>query len=209
MQWLGKPITTRIPNFVENEPIDFVSRPKGYWIPASNDEVITRLKLHGIQMNTIEKPQEVAVEMYRITDYKFEDDNNRVQPFEGHFQVNAKTKVELHTQLFPSGSVYISTDQPLGDLTMLLLEPLSKDSFFSWGFFHSIFQRTEYMEQYIMEPLAKKMLDESPELRKEFELKKAQDAAFAKDQYAILSWFYSKTEYYDSRYLLYPVGRKL
>lgn len=209
VEWLGKPITTKISNFVENEPIDFVSRPKGYWIPASNDEVIARLKLHGIQMKTIAKPEEVNVEMYRITDHRFEDDNKRVQPFEGHFQVNAKAKVELHTQLFPSGSVFISTDQPLGDLAMLLLEPLSKDSFFSWGFFHSIFQRTEYMESYIMEPLAKKMLDESPELRKEFELKKTQDPAFAKNQNAMLTWFYSKTKYYDSRYLLYPVGRVL
>ena len=92
---------------------------------------------------------------------------------------------------------------------MLLLEPKSKDSFFSCEFFHSIFQRTEYMEEYIMEPLAKKMLADSPELRKEFEMKKVQDLAFANNQNAILTWFYSKTKYYDSRYLLYPVGRIL
>jgi len=77
---------------------------------------------------------------------------------------------------------------------MLLLEPKSKDSFFSWGFFHSIFQRTEYMEEYIMEPLAKKMLADSAELRKEFEIKKAKDSAFANNQNVILTWFYSKTK---------------
>jgi hypothetical protein len=51
---------------------------------------------------------------------------------------------------------------------MVLLEPLSKDSFLD-GFFLSIFQRTEYIEPYVMEPMAIKMLQESPELKAEFE----------------------------------------
>ena len=92
---------------------------------------------------------------------------------------------------------------------MILLEPKSKDSFFSWGFFLNIFQRTEYIEAYVMEPMAKRMLEESPELKKEFEQKKAQDKDFANDPNAIFSWFYSKTNYYDDRYLLYPVAREL
>ena len=57
--------------------------------------------------------------------------------------------------------------------------------------------------------MAKKMLEDSPILQKEFEEKKAADKAFAKDPNAILTWFYSKTKYYDERYLLYPVGREL
>jgi len=209
VQWLGKPVTIKVPYYKATEPVNFINRPKGYWIPASCDEVIGRLKLHGIKMKTITKAEEAAVEMYRITDYKFEDESHKTKPFEGHVQVNAKTKSETRKQIFAAGSVYISTDQPLGDLVVLLLEPASKDSFFSWGFFYSIFQRTEYMEAYIMEPMAKKMLDESPELQKEFEQKKTQDKAFANNQNAILTWFYSKTKYYDERYLLYPVGRAL
>ena len=43
---------------------------------------------------------------------------------------------------------------------------------------------------------------------KEFEEKIAQDKAFANDQNAILTWFYSKTKFYDDRYLLYPIGRE-
>jgi hypothetical protein len=147
--------------------------------------------------------------MYRVKEYTFGDDNHMIQPYEGHMQVTAKTISETHKQLFPAGSVYISTDQPLGDLVIVLLEPNSKDAYFSWGFFHSIFQRTEYIEAYVMEPMAKKMLDDSPALQKEFEEKKAQDKVFANDPYAILTWFYSKTKFYDERYLLYPVGREL
>ena len=157
----------------------------------------------------LKESREVTVKMYRITNHIFEDDNHILQSFEGHIQVTGTTLSENRKQLFPAGSVYISTDQPLGDLAMLLLEPASKDSYFSWGFFHSIFQRTEYIEAYIMEPMAKKMLEESPALQKEFEEKKATDKAFANDQNAILTWFYSKTKFYDDRYLLYPVGREL
>jgi hypothetical protein len=209
VEWLGKAVTTTVADYKSTEPFDFISRPKGYWVPASCDEVIARLKLHGIKMDIITQPREVNVEMYRITNHVFEDDNHTLQPFEGHMQVTGTTKSETRKQLFPAGSVYISTDQPLGDLAMLLLEPASKDSYFSWGFFHAIFQRTEYMEVYIMEPMAKKMLEDSPALQKEFEEKKAADKTFANDQDAILTWFYSKTKYYDDRYLLYPVGRVL
>ena len=209
VEWLGKPVTMKVVNYKATEPTDFITRPKGYWIPASCDEVIARLKIHGIQMNTITAPREVTVEMYRINDYTFGDGDQKIQPFEGHVQVTGTTKPEMRKQLFPAGSVYISTDQPLGDLAMALLEPISKDSYFSWGFFLSIFQRTEYIEAYVMEPMAKKMLDDSPELKKEFELKKEQDKAFANNPNAILTWFYSKTKYYDDQYLLYPVGRAL
>ncbi|MEO6252119.1 MAG: M14 family metallopeptidase [Ferruginibacter sp.] len=209
VEWLGKAMTTTVADYKSTEPFEFIIRPKGYWVPASCDDVIERLKLHGIKMDITSQPREITVEMYRIAGHVFEDDNHTLQPFEGHIQVTGTTKSEIRKQLFPPGSVYISTDQPLGDLAMMLLEPISKDSYFSWGFFHSIFQRTEYMEAYVMEPMAKKMLEDSPALQKEFEEKKAADKIFANDQNAILTWFYNKTKFYDERYLLYPVGREL
>src|SRR6187401_380802 len=209
VEWLGQPETKTVPDYKSTQGIDFITRPKGYWVPASSIDVIERLKIHGIKMEILKEPREVTVEMYRITTHIFQDDNHVLQPFEGHMQVTGTTSSETRKQLFASGAVYISTDQPLGDLAMLLLEPASKDSYFSWGFFHSIFQRTEYIEAYIMEPMAKKMLEESPALQKEFEEKKAADKAFANDQNAILTWFYSKTKFYDDHYLLYPVAREL
>ena len=62
----------------------------------------------------------------------------------------------------------ISTDQPLGDLAILLLEPQSPDSLLQWGFFNPIFTRTEYIEDYAVEPLAAKMLKEDPKLQAAF-----------------------------------------
>lgn len=209
VEWTGKPVTMRIANYKGTGSIEFVTRPKAYYVPASSYEVIERLKLHGIKMEIIKQPREVTVEMYRIKDAKFQDASGKVQPFEGHMQVTGTPVPEIHKQLFEAGSAYISTDQPLGDLAVLLLEPNSPDSYFQWGFFDEIFQRTEYIEAYVMEPTMKKMLEDSPELKKEFEQKKIDDPVFAKNAEAIFSWFYSKTKYYDERYLLYPVGREL
>ena len=209
IQWLGTPITMTIPYFKSTEPINFVSRPKAYWVPAANDDVIARLKAHGVKMDVLTAPQEVEVEISKIDDFTVGRANGKTIPYEGHVMVTAKTTPEKRKVNYSKGSVRISTDQPLGHLVMLLLEPNSTDSFFSWGFFSQIFQRTEYIEAYVMEPTILKMLEESPELKAEFNQKKAQDAAFASNPNAIFSWFYSKTEYYDKRYLIYPVGREM
>jgi hypothetical protein len=93
-------------------------------------------------------------------------------------RLTAKTTLEHRKERFPTGSVRIPVDQPLGELAMVLLEPASSDSFLQWGFFDEILQRTEYFENYIMEPLAEKMLAADPKLRAEFEKKLESDAAF-------------------------------
>lgn len=209
VEWTGKPVRSRIANYKATEGVELISRPKAYYVPVSCYEVIERLKRHGIQMEILKQPREVTVEMYRIRDAKFQNADGNTQPFEGHLQVTGNTSAEIRKQLFPEGSAYITTDQPLGDLAILLLEPKSPDSYFSWGFFYQIFQRTEYIEAYVMEPTIKKMLEESPGLKTEFEKKKAEDKNFASNPYAIFAWFYSKTKYYDERYLLYPVGREI
>ena len=101
-----------------------------------------------------------------------------------------------------------STDQPLGTLAALLLEPASPDSLFQWGFFNSILSPTEYVEAYIMEPMAERMLAEDPKLAEEFRAKLESDAAFRGDARARLWWFYQRTPFYDDRARLYPVARE-
>jgi len=66
VEWLGKPERMKIPNYKATQPTNWVTRPKGYWIPAANADVIERLKWHGIQMEILTQPRTVAVEMYRI-----------------------------------------------------------------------------------------------------------------------------------------------
>ncbi|MBL0048096.1 MAG: M14 family metallopeptidase [Bacteroidetes bacterium] len=208
IEWTGKAVNSKIAFYEGTEIVNSINCAKRYWVPAACVDVIERLKLHGIKMELINTPKEVAVEMYRMSNPQFLNSDGQVLPFEGRMLVNATTTIEKRNQVFPTGSACISTDQSLGELAALLLEPNAPNSLFRWGFFMSIFHRTEYIEAYVMEPLIKKMLDESVELKKEFEAKKSSDANFAKNQTAIYEWFYSKSKYYDERYLLYPVGRE-
>ena len=203
--WLGTPVTETIAYYKETEPVKLVKRPSGYYVPVSSPEIINRLAAHGIRLDTLDEARTESVEMYRITDPEFGGGNG--SPFEGRVTVRGTPVLETREQTFPAGSVYVSTDQPLGDLAMALLEPLSDDCFLSWGFLLNIFQRTEYIEGYVMAPMAERMLEESAELRAAFEAKKASDPEFADNPRAILAWFYAQTEYYDDRYQLYPVAR--
>jgi hypothetical protein len=123
-------------------------------------------------------------------------------------RVTAGEKEERHRERFPAGSVRVSTDQPLGTLATLLLEPSSPDSLFQWGFFNSILSPTEYVEGYIMEPMAERMLAEDPKLAEEFQHKIETDSAFRGNPYARLQWLFEKTPFFDERARLYPVGKE-
>ena len=91
---------------------------------------------------------------------------------------------------------------------MLLLEPASPDSFFQWGFFVDACSPTEYVEAYIMEPMAERMLGADPALKAEFERRLKEDAAFAASAEQRLAFFYRRTPFFDERHLLYPVARE-
>ncbi|HEX9733076.1 MAG TPA: M14 family metallopeptidase [Thermoanaerobaculia bacterium] len=201
--WTGRPLTVEVPRIAMNVPEKTVERPRAYLVPPAWSEVIERLALHGVEMEVWSAPREVEVEMYRLEDPKF-----AAEPFEGRFPVTATPVVERRRETFPAGTVRVATAQPLGDLAVLLLEPESPDSFLQWGFFHEIFQRTEYVEGYVMEPMAERMLAEDPALREAFEQKLKDDEAFAGDPRERLQWFYRRTPYFDDRWGLYPVARE-
>jgi len=203
VEWLGKPSSGRVPFLDATEVTASSPRAAAYWIPAAWQDVIAKLDLHGIPYERISAPREADVERIRFGAPKFD-----AQQFEGHVRVTAPETTERRRERFPAGSVRVSTDQPLGTLVVLLLEPSSPDSLFQWGFFNSILSPTEYVEGYIMEPIAERMLAEDAKLAAEFLKKVDTDQAFRADPRARLQWFYERTPFYDERARLYPVGRE-
>lgn len=204
VRWEGRPLNLSVPRLVASAPAATVARPVAYWIPPAWPEVIERLKIHGIEVERITASRKVPVQLYRLEKATLAE-----TAYEGHVRLSAEAKPFEAEWTFPAGSVRVPTDQALGDLAVLLLEPASPDSFFQWGFFLEPLQRTEYAESYAMEPLARRMLERDPELRQRFYDKLAHDAEFRGDPGARLEWFYRQTPYYDQRYLIYPVGREL
>ena len=203
IEYTGKPMTTPVPYLHANRVSVSVSRPKAYWIPPAWTDVIGRLQLHGILTEQVAEPRDIKVTMYRLEAVKLGDN-----ALEGRVPVTAKPVAETRMEHFAAGSVRVPTDQPLGDLAAILLEPASPDSFFQWGFFHHVLQETEYIESYIVEPMAERMLKDDPKLADEFREKLAKEDAFRSSASERLRWFYAKTPFADERWKLYPVARE-
>lgn len=202
VRWLGTPKTyPGITVHWDTKPEIELKRPRAYLVPPTKPEVIARLLAHGIKLEPLGRARTLELEMCRLVEPK-----PAAAPFEGRHTVATAVRRERRTETFPAGSYRVSTDQPLGDLAMALLEPESVDSFFAWGFFPEILQRTEYIEGYVIAPLAEQMLAADPKLKAEFEAKLAAEPAFAQDPTARLQWFYARSKFHDDRYLLYPVG---
>lgn len=205
LRWLGQPDPElwQVP-FYGSHPTLTLKRPTAYWVPSYRADIIERLKIHGVQMETLAAPRTVAVDMLRLIDPKVSARTN-----EGHVPITVgQVRAEAKDWTYPVGSVRVPTDQPMGDVAILLLEPQSSESFFAWGMFPEVLNRVEYIEAYAIAPLAEKMLAADPALKAEFEAKLAAEPAFAADGDARLAWFYERTPFYDQRFRLYPVGRE-
>ena len=205
VRWLGRPDPQpwSLP-YYGSRPTLTLARPTAYWVPGYRTDLIERLRLHGIQMETLDAPRTVSVEMLHLDDPKVATRTN-----EGHVQI-AVTQVtpQRRDWTWSPGSVRVPTDQPLGDIVVLLLEPQSSESFFAWGLMPEVLNRVEYIEGYAIAPLAEAMMAADPALKSGFEAKLAADPAFAADAEARLQWFYERTPFYDDRYRLYPVARE-
>jgi hypothetical protein len=209
VRWTGEPVTQQLPEVRIDRPVVSVEPPSAYLLPPAWGDVARRLEAHGVEMERLERPLTAAVEYYRLPEARLAEAAGWTSnPFEGRVRIDpGEPEVERRESTFPAGSWRIPTDQPLGRLAALLLEPRSPDSFLQWGFFLEIMNRTEYAESYLMEPLAQRMMADDPALAEAFRERLRTDAEFAASPAARRAWFYERTPYYDDRYRLYPVAR--
>jgi hypothetical protein len=207
VRWTGETVETEIPVFAMDQASASVRRPARYHIPAAWYPVVEILERQGVRVERTVEAETIEVERYRLPEATLDAD---ASPFEGRTLYKPGTpSVERTTVRLPAGSFVIPTDQSLGTLAVVLLEPQAPDSLFQWGYFSEILQRTEYIEAYVMEPMARAMLDADPELREDFEAKLLADNEFAGDAGARLQWFYRRTPFYDDEHRVYPVYRSL
>lgn len=201
VKWTGQPKDyPALPVYWEKVPAIEVDVPSAFWIPPQYQDVIQRLALHGIQMTALKAPKQLELQQWVAQDAKFAE-----KPFEGRIGVSASFTAQWLQYELPVGSMRVSTDQPLGRLAVALLAPQGPDSFFSWGFFHGMFERTEYFETYALLPWIEQQLASDSRLKQEFAAAEKADATLKKDGRARLMWFYQRSPFYDQTYLKYPV----
>jgi len=177
--------------------------PKAYVIPKNWWTVIDLLKLNAVELTSFQNDTTLIVNSYKIKGY-----DTRKQAYEGHYQhYNVEVDASKEQVAFAKGDYLIFTNQDAFRYLIETLEPQAPDSFFNWNFFDTILQQKEGFSPYVWEDKAKLILEQNPELEKEFNLKKANDLNFAANWYAQLDWLHKQSEHYEKAHLQYPVYR--
>jgi hypothetical protein len=179
-----------------------VAPPIAYVVPPAWVNVVERLRAHGLELERLESPLTASFETYRLENPAWEP-----RPFEGRHPVTFQTRAVTERRNLPAGSVVVRLDQEAANVAIHLLEPAAPDSLASWGFFDSVLEQKEYAEGYVLEALARTMLDADAALGRDFEVRLAQDAAFRASPEARLEFFYRRSPYWDQRVGAYPVVR--
>jgi murein tripeptide amidase MpaA len=202
LRYNGMKIESQIPFFNFHVPKEFVNPPLGYIIPREWSGLLEILAVHGIEYLKIIEPRKFTVEKIKFRNVKFPK-----LPYEGRFLPDYKYDTFVDTVRIEEGNYFVPSNQRTIGVILHLLEPKSDDSFMHWGFFNILFERKEYFETYSFEPIAKQMLEEDIDLKREFEMRLSQDLEFKDDPRARLEFFYKRSQYYDSKHNWYPILR--
>jgi hypothetical protein len=199
-----QPQVWRVPLRDQVVPVISVTVPRaGYIVPAAHAAWMSqKLALHGIESRVLKTATTLEADVLRATRV-----TRPANTFEGRSTLTLEGAWTREQRAIPAGSLYVPVTQPKARLLIKMLEPRDPDSFASWGFFNTAFERKEYMEAYVTEMVASEMLAKDPQLKREFERKLGEEPEFARNPNARLEFFYKRHPAWDANFNLYPVVR--
>jgi len=204
-RFFSQPLDTVIGCRRDLEPTISAIEPPGYLIPQEWTTVADLLQLHGVRFQRFLAEWSDSVEVPHITAWR-----ESTGTFEGH-HVTLVTEVQLERRwrTYRPGDLWVPCDQARALVAMQLLEAQAPDGLVYWNAFDTVLERKEYAEEYVMEPIAKKMMKDQPALAAEFRARLAADTSFAKNPKARLDFFYRRSPWFDPEADLLPVARAL
>jgi len=202
VRYSDKPIVFDVPLYNKTRIKFAVNVPKTYLIPKEFSQLVDIMSLHGIKHGVLESSKHLLVEKYQFTNDQF-----MPRPYEGRQQALFNLIPFYEKVKVDKGTFIIPTNQRTLRVIVNLLEPMAPDSFARWGFFNSFFERKEYAEAYVMEPIAKQMLKDNSKLREEFNTKLDSGENFRNDPLERLDFFYRNSPYFDKTEKVYPIMR--
>jgi hypothetical protein len=200
----SRPQIWKMPVFSYYIPTDSLTVPKAYIIPQQWTDVIERLKLNKVEFSVLKEDKSYEVVQTRLANPKF-----ATNAYEGHIMLNSfdQTQEKL-TKMYRAGDILVYCNQKKNKYIFEALEPICGDSFLRWGFFNSIFQQKEYFSMYTFSEKIEKMINENPNLEKEFNDWCESNPDAAKNPYMRFSFFYTRSPYYEkSTHMVYPIAR--
>jgi hypothetical protein len=184
------------------EPKLVARLPKAGWaVPAPYAARVKEvLDAHGFQYEQLKAPASLYVEVFRASQVTF-----RPAPYEGRQQVKVAGAWKREPQGLLPGSLLVPASQPGVWLLANLLEPESPDSLTAWGFFNAVFEQKEFLEDYVAEEEARRMLAQEPSLQAEFDARfPAPDAGTPAER---LRFFHERHPSWDAHLNRVPVFR--
>src|SRR5205085_7519592 len=136
-------------------------------------QVIERLKMHGVKLQRLKSSTELEVEEYRFSNAKWQQ-----TPFEGRIGATYSVRKFAEQKTFPAGTIVVPLAQRAAKVAISALEPEAPDAFVAWGFFNAVFEQKEYAEDYVMETMAREMIEKDPKLKAEFDARVKADTVF-------------------------------
>jgi hypothetical protein len=198
-----QPFEKKVPYAAYYKGIDSIIVPKYYIVPQGRWKILELMRLNKIQMNLLPKDSLLTVEQYRIKDYKTSS-----TAYEGHYpHYDVEVEKEVVKLRFRERDIVIPTDQPGIRYIIETLEPAAQDSFFKWNYFDTILQQKEGFPSYVFEGTANKLLENNPELKKEFDSLKQANKQFSKSNNAQLDWLHKRSPNYEQAHMTYPIYR--
>ncbi len=198
-----KPFTKKIRFYNRYFSRDIVTKPHYYIIPQAWDIIIEKLKRNQVKIFRLKEDIDVKAEIYDIL--HFETVNG---PYEGHY-LHHSVEIDKEEKMmhYRKGDYVIPTDNTAVRFIIETLEPHAVDSYLAWNYFDAVLQQKEWFSAYVFEDEAPKVLAENPELKKQFEEKKKNDADFAANTFAQLYFIYKGSSHYEPSHNEYPVAR--
>jgi Zinc carboxypeptidase len=196
---------TIIPEFRDMVPSLTVTQPIGYLVPQEWTTCREHLDLHGVRYRRFAKAWTDSVEVQHVLDW-----SAATASFEGHHLISVKKlALERRLRTWQPGDLWVPLDQRSALVAVALFEAQSPDGLMAWNAFDTVFEKKEYAEDYVIEPIAKTMLAADPRLAAEFRARVASDTAFAHSPAARLDFFYRRSKWADPLQDLHPVARAL
>ena len=204
-RYTPEPWDTTIALYREVLPALTVRQPVGYLVPQEWTAAVERLDIHGVAYRRLAAAWRDTVELERIVEW-------RVAPrsAEGHRTISV-TRVEFERRVrdYEPGDLWVPLDQRSAAVAVHLFEAQAPDGLLYWNAFDTVLEPKEYGEDYVVEPLARRMLRENPALASEFQARVAADTTFAHSPQARVDFFFRRTPWADPEQNLLPVARAL
>lgn len=104
------------------------ARPEGYLIPRAWADLASRLRVSGLEVQTLDEVFKGEVEVYNITSSQL-----ATSYYEGAILNTVTTDAIVQEVTLPAGSFFVSSAQKNAGLAFVALEPENTDSYVSFG----------------------------------------------------------------------------